>query len=174
MIKVDFRNAFNSICRDMMLKAVENYIPDLLPFVHSAYSSPSILLWGDSHVPSAEGIQQGDPVGPMLFCLTIHELVCNLLSKLKVFFLDDCTIGGNLEDLQTDLQRIEDQGQVLGLELNVDKSELISHDRSAVGSSLSIFPGLHFVDTQQAMLLYRLPLWACCYGCVSGCPTEPT
>ena len=89
----------------------------------------------------------------MLFCLTIHKLVCSLSSELKIFFLDDGTIGGNLEDLQTDLQRIEDQGQALGLELNVDKSELITHDWSAVGSTLSIFPGLQFVDTQQAMLL---------------------
>ena len=35
----------------------------------------------------------------------------------------------------------------------MNKSELILHDRSAVGSTLSIFPGLQFVVTQQAMLL---------------------
>ena len=44
LLKVDFRNVFNSIRRDKMLEAVEAYIPQLLPFVHSAYSAPSILL----------------------------------------------------------------------------------------------------------------------------------
>ena len=42
LLKVDFRNAFNSIRRDKMLTAVRDFIPELLPYVHSAYSSPSI------------------------------------------------------------------------------------------------------------------------------------
>ena len=61
MVKVDFKNAFNSLRRDKMMRAVKDHIPDLLPFVHSAYSSPSILSWNDVQVLSAEGIQQGDP-----------------------------------------------------------------------------------------------------------------
>ena len=45
IMKVDFKNAFNSIRRDKMLLAVEEFIPELLPFVHSAYSKPSSLMW---------------------------------------------------------------------------------------------------------------------------------
>lgn len=86
LLKVDFRNAFNSLRRDKMLEAVEAYIPQLLPFVHSAYSAPSILLWNDAQISSFEGIQQGDPLRHMLFCLTIHELVSSLVSEFKVFF----------------------------------------------------------------------------------------
>ena len=113
MLKADFRNAFNSIRRDKMLKAVDRHIPQLLPFVHSAYSAPSILFWEDAQVISAEGIQQVDPLGPMLFCLATHELVSSLSSELNVFYLDNGTIGGNLEDLQADLQRIKNKGQTL-------------------------------------------------------------
>ena len=153
MLKVDFRNAFNSIRRDKMLKAVEQYVPDLLPFVFSAYSSPSILLWNGVQILSAKGIQQGDPLGPMLFCLTIQELLSSLSSEFIVFYLADGTIGGNLADLQADFQRIEDQGQALGLYLNVDKSELISCDESAVTAVLSAFPGLQFIRTHQLTLL---------------------
>jgi hypothetical protein len=153
MLKVDFRNAFNSIRRDKMLKAVEQYVPDLLPFVFSAYSSPSILLWNGVQILSAEGIQQGDPLGPMLFCLTIQELVSSLSSEFNVFYLDDGTIGGNLADLQAGFQKIEDQGQALGLYLNVDKSELISCDESAVTAVLSAFPGLQFIRAHQVTLL---------------------
>ena len=153
MLKVDFRNAFNSIRRDKMLKAVKWYVPNLLPFVSSAYSSPSILLWHGVRILSAEVIQQGDPISPMLFCLTIQELVSSLSSEFIVFYLDNGTIGGNLADLQADFQRIEDRGQALGLHLNVDKSELISHDESAVRDVLSAFPGLQFISAHQATLL---------------------
>ena len=153
MLKVDFKNAFNSIRRDKMLKAVKLYVPNLLPFVSSAYSSPSILLWHGAQILSGEGIQQGDPISPMLFCLTIQELVSSLSSEFIVFYLDNGTIGGNLADLQADFQRIEDRGQALGLHLNVNKSELVSYDESAVRDVLSVFPGLQFISAHQATLL---------------------
>ena len=146
LLKVDFRNAFNSIRRDKMLEAVEACIPELLPFVHSAYSAPSILLWNEIQILSSEGIQQGDPLGPLLFCLTIHELLSILVSEFKVSFLDDGTMGGDLDDLTTDLKRINEEGQALGLILNVSKSELISHDQSKLGIMFSIFQVLVFVD----------------------------
>ena len=72
VLKVDFENAFNSIRRDKILLAVQKHIPDLLPFVNSAYSSPSILQWDNIQLASTEGIQQGDPIGPLLFCITMH------------------------------------------------------------------------------------------------------
>ena len=43
VLKLDFRNAFNSIRRDKMLGAVREHAPELYPFVFSAYSSPSSL-----------------------------------------------------------------------------------------------------------------------------------
>ena len=46
-----------------------------------------------------------------------------------------------------------DQGQALGLSLNVDKSELISHDKSAVSTLLSAIPRLQFVQADHATLL---------------------
>ena len=81
MVKVDFRDAFNSIRRDRVLRAVEEYIPSLLPFAHSSYSSPSVLMWYDTQILSAKGIQQGDPLGSMLFCLGIHKLTYALSSE---------------------------------------------------------------------------------------------
>ena len=153
IVKVDFQNAFNSVRRDKILTAVKRYIPDLLPFVHSAYSSPSILLWDSFQISSSEGIQQGDPIGPLLFCITIHELVSSLKSDLNVFYLDDGTIGGTLEDITADLRFIEEQGKDLGLQLNVEKSELIAKDQSSASNVLSIFPGLQYVPPAQASLL---------------------
>ena len=153
ILKVDFRNAFNCIRRDKILEAIKEFIPELLPYVHSAYSAPSILLWEGDQIKSSEGVQQGDPIGPLLFCITIHKLVSSLTSEFSVFYLDDGTIGGNLDDITADLKRIEEQGQDLGLYLNVEKSELISHNQSTVDDVLSTFPGLQFVHAQQATLL---------------------
>ena len=96
-----------------MLKAMEEYIPELLPFVYAAYSAPSVLLWDGEQVLSAEGVQQGDRLGPLLFCLFIHKIVSSLSSEFIVFYLDDGTLGGSFEDLQADLHRIEVEGQAL-------------------------------------------------------------
>lgn len=94
VLKLDFKNAFNSIRRDKMLEAVQELAPGLLQFVHSSYSSPSILFWVDRTLQSAEGVQQGDPLGPLLFCLAIHELISQLQSELCLFYLDDGTYIG--------------------------------------------------------------------------------
>ena len=153
LLKIDFKNAFNSIRRDKVLEAVEVHIPELLPFVHSVYSAPSTLMWEGDQILSSEGVQQGDPLGPMLFCLTIHELVSSLGSEFKVFYLDDGTMGGDLEDLTADLRKIEEHGRAVGLILNVFKSEVISHDRSVVEAMISNFPGLKFTEPQDATLL---------------------
>ena len=77
VLKLDFKNALNSIRRDKMLEAVMESAPLLHPFVHSAYSSPSSLFWSDKTIQSA-GVQQGDPLGPFLYCLTIHGIVTQL------------------------------------------------------------------------------------------------
>ena len=50
-----------------MLESVKEYAPELFTFVHSAYEQPSLLFCGDHIVESAEGVQQGDPLGPLLF-----------------------------------------------------------------------------------------------------------
>ena len=68
-----------------MFCAVKRFISELLLYVHSAYSTESVLLWGKAEMTSAEGIQQGDPIGPLLFCLSIYNLVSSLKSEYKVF-----------------------------------------------------------------------------------------
>ena len=77
-----------------MLIAVRDQVPELLPLVLSAYGAPSCLLFGQDIIQSSEGVQQGDPLGPLLFCLTIHNMVEQLCSQLNVFYLDDGNLGG--------------------------------------------------------------------------------
>ena len=81
-----------------MLNAVKLLAPSIYPFVHSAYSSPSSLFGSDKIIPSADGVQQGDPLGPLLSCLTLHYvyMCCLLKSELCLFYLDDGSLGGFL------------------------------------------------------------------------------
>jgi hypothetical protein len=153
ILKLDFRNAFNSIRRDAMLKAVENLADTIYPFVYSAYSSPSMLFWDNHTLSSAEGVQQGDPLGPLLFCFSIHDLSCKLSADFCVMYLDDVTLGGSVDQLGHDLEIIQ-QAEELGLVLNNAKSEVIGisgsgHEREL----LSFLPGASFVSPLSAELL---------------------
>ena len=38
LVKLDFSNAFNTLCRDIMLQAVARYIPELYAFAYANYS----------------------------------------------------------------------------------------------------------------------------------------
>ena len=90
-----------------MLIKVRELAPRLFCFVHSAYSSPSTLFWEDKTIHSAEGVQQGDPLGTFLFCLTIQQLKPQLTSEFQMFYLDDGTLGRSMDDLRHDLQVAE-------------------------------------------------------------------
>ena len=153
VLKLDFKNAFNSVRRDKMLEAVQSFAPSLFPFVHSVYSSPSKLFWEDKIIESAESVQQGDPLGPLLFCLTIHQLCSCMKSELSLLYLDDGTLGGKVEDVLHDLDLVELEGAELGLILNHQKSEIISSDNAARGSVLCAIPGARVIDPEKATLL---------------------
>ena len=153
IVKLDFKNAFNSLRRDKMLLAVRELAPALYPFVHSSYSSPSSLFWHNSVLQSSEGVQQGDPLGPLLFCLSIHGLCSQLRSEFNVWYLDDGSVGGTLEDISHDLEIVQRAGSELGLHLNRQKSEVICTNPATAVPILSAIPGAQVVDPARATLL---------------------
>ena len=57
LVKFDFKNAFNSIRRDVVLKASFPHNPSVLSY----YASSSHLLYDEDILLSQEGVQQGDP-----------------------------------------------------------------------------------------------------------------
>ena len=83
LVKFDFKNAFNSIKRDNMLEAAKQHLPEPFPLIYSCYSASG----HDIVIQSAKGVQQGDPLGPLLFCLVIYSLTLKLRSEPKVVYL---------------------------------------------------------------------------------------
>ena len=143
MIKLDFQNAFNSVRRDKVLEAARVHIPELYPYVFSCYSQCSLLFYENTIIPSQEGVQQGDPLGPLLFCLVIHPLVKNLKSELKIFYLDDGLLGSIGTEVLNDITRVQEEAAHLGLHLNLNKSELICdepHNSSILQSAPDLIP----------------------------------
>ena len=155
MFKLDFRNAFNTVRRDKMLQAVLEKVPSVFPLAHCAYSTHSYLYYGHKGViiMSAEGVQQGDPLGPMLFCLAIHDLVSSISSEFVVFYLDDGTLGGPADCVLSDLVTIEERAKELGLKFNQTKSEVICKDDATRDSTLTSYPLIKVTDPSEAILL---------------------
>ena len=153
LLKLDFCNAFNSIRRDKMLQAVREFAPDLFPLAYSSYASPSLLFWSDKVIKSAEGVQQGDPLGPLLFCLTIHPFVSLLSSELCVWYLDDGTLGDSSRVISKDLDLVVHEGAARGLSLNQRKTEVVYFSSDAPSSFLSSIPMAQLIPAQDATLL---------------------
>jgi len=55
---------------------------------------------------SEEGPQQGYPVGPLLFSMTIEPLLTSLASCLTLDYLDDLTMGDRQYTVAADVQRV--------------------------------------------------------------------
>ena len=134
--KLDFANAFNIVHRFDMLQAVKERLPELYPYVYSAYSSPTVLFYGPYTLLSQEGPQQGDPLWPLLFCNTINPVLSSMQSAVTVGYQDDITLGGPLQTVASDVRKIAEQGARMGLVLNASKCELIAHSKLVVDDSL--------------------------------------
>jgi hypothetical protein len=77
------------------MEAVAKYFPELLPFAESTIGETSSLQFGNFVLQSEEGAQQGDPLGPLYFCLAFKELLESGRSELVLGYLDDVSIGGD-------------------------------------------------------------------------------
>ena len=126
LVKVDFSNAFNTLRRDTILEAVGTHFPELLPFASSTYDESSRLHFGKFTFSSSEGAQQGDPLGPLYFCLAIHSLLSSLESEFVCGYLDDITIGDEVDIIEKDFIKLEQDAANLGLKLNRSKCEIIA------------------------------------------------
>ena len=144
---------------------IRRRIPSISAWMESYYSCQPLLLLlllGKDSIHSCCGVQQGDPLGPLGFALSLHPLVERIKADapglaLNAWYLDDGTLVGSPEDLAAALHIVESDGPTLGLHLNRSKS-LLFIPEEVVASNLPL-PFRHSSVSWAAPLVGR----------VSGC-----
>ena len=101
LVKIDFTNAFNSVDRQTFLQECRHQFPGLSRWAEWCYAQPSTLYFGPETISSEKGVQQGDPIGPMLFALAIQPMLKELSDgrsneglELIYSYLDDLILAG--------------------------------------------------------------------------------
>lgn len=164
LLKIDFRNAFNSMYRDNMLHSIKDKVPLLYPFLRQCYSVNTHLFFGYDIILSQMGVQQGDPCGPLSFCLVIQPLIESLMSELNIWYLDDGTLAGDSETVITDFIRIIDFCKLIGLEINSSKCELFfcsSYSQEVFDKFDNTSPGIQVITSDLTLLGAPLTDSAC-------------
>ena len=92
------------------------------------YVTKSALAFGSFEIISEEGVQQGDSLGPLLFCLCLHPIIISLQCDLRIGYMDDVTLGGHISEVSMVIELIQRQDSSIGLKLNPSKCEVIAHE----------------------------------------------
>jgi hypothetical protein len=94
LFKLDFKNAFNAVERDCILKEVQCHTPLLDPYLYQCYKNPSTLFFGDHLISS---------------------------SQLNIWYLDDGTLADYPEIVFSNFKKIINISRKISLELNFNK-----------------------------------------------------
>jgi hypothetical protein len=100
VVSLDFSNAFNTLDRSGLAKAIKQFAPGLYRLARWVYNGPSNLIFGGIQeepqvISSSQGVRQGDPLGPLLFSVGIRPILDKLAGYLGV----DCVILAYLDDI---------------------------------------------------------------------------
>ena len=60
---------------------------------------PPIFFWSNKTIYSGEGMQQGDTMGLLHFCLLLHRHSLQLKSEFQALYLDDTTLAESCQDI---------------------------------------------------------------------------
>ena len=125
IVKIDMKNAFNSARRDQFLSRVRETAPSTYHLLWQAYSKPTPLFCGVSEISSSTGLQQGDPSGPAVFSLAVHQAVSAVTAPFNCWYLDDGTLGGKVTTICSDVRDLISNMAKIGLDINPAKCEII-------------------------------------------------
>ena len=159
LLKLDFRNAFNEIRRDVILKQTKELLPNYYNYIHQCYSKDSTLFFGQENILSRCGVQQGDPLGPLLFSIAIQPIINQISCEFNVWYLDDGNIGGDPESVFKNLEMIIKKSNEVGLQLNFTKTEIIflhmdqNKANEALESFQELIPGVKILRDNELLLL---------------------
>jgi hypothetical protein len=136
---IDIDNAFNSANRSKMIKRVmtTKWLEPIRKFVAWAYGDPSPILMPDENgrfsvendMFSSQGVRQGDPLGSLLFAITMQQALeatkaQHPESNLQSYH-DDTTVESTPENMQSCLETLTIELAKLDLKVQTRKSLLV-------------------------------------------------
>ncbi len=100
-----------------MFREIQLRVPSIVVWLELCYACYPLLFFGDDEsLTSCHGVQQGDPLGPLGFAVTLHSLIERIktsipnLNHLNVWYLADGTLMGSPDNLAAALHIIESLG----------------------------------------------------------------
>jgi hypothetical protein len=127
LLKIDFKNAFNLIDRDVFVRASSEMFPGLERWTRWCYTQSPLLVYDHAHLfESCCGVQQGDPLGPLYFCCGLQSIIDRIASlgpTYQKWYMDDGGIVGPVDLLLNVWDILKNEGPALGLHLNPTKCE---------------------------------------------------
>ena len=84
MVKLDVSNVFKRLLGPQNDPGGYRFAgsgpSSILSVCHASYAAPSSLIFREFEISSEEGIQQRDPLGPLLFCLCVQPLLESIIA----------------------------------------------------------------------------------------------
>ena len=165
LLQLDFKNAYNTLSREQILKAVAKHCPSFLPYAISCYGNPATLFASGFTIASEEGEHQGCPCGPLFFAVTTLGLARkahDLSGGWSHWYLDDGYIAGPRTKVNAALDVIEADAKGLGLILNRGKCGLMVRDHMPLPND--IFRDIPRFADDECMAILGAPV-----GHPTGC-----
>ena len=149
LLKLDLKNAFNSISRVLIRRRlVELELNELLPYYDSRYPVqvdgeggvgkwPTLAIPMDdgttAHIESRTGVTQGDVLGPLFFAVGLDAVISKALEAVPIAgssflaaFIDDINMVASKEEALAFATALENASIVLGAQLG------FNHDKCAL------------------------------------------
>jgi hypothetical protein len=125
ILKLDISNAFNSVSREACIAQASLIDPTLGTWAAWCLAADSNLLCGGHPIKSTAGVQQGEPLSPLLFCAALQPAIERLKQQpgcpLQLWFMDDGCLYGDLPALGQALTLIRGELERIHLKLNTHK-----------------------------------------------------
>jgi len=96
------------------MEAVAENRPELMAYVSSSYECPTSLAFGDFTLSSNKGVQQGNPLGPLLFSMALDKALKLPKCDMVAAYLDDVVLGGMVEALGVELPKFSAAALAIG------------------------------------------------------------
>ena len=130
VLLLDAENAFNRLNRAAAIHNIKSLCPSLSTVLSNTYQEPvRMVIPGSGEIRSCEGTTQGDPLAMAMYALAVTPLISKLHQNIptckQVWYADDSTAAGSLQDLKKWWDEISSLGPGYGYFPNSSKTYLI-------------------------------------------------